>query len=241
MKKSPLNHCDSEMMHSGGWGQVRKYNSPGTTGNKEAITHNKKIMSKIGTFNMPHSPLNKGHEVNKDSIASVQAWKKHKEGYLKKEGGQEEYDREKGEFYYSPKHGKLRLIPTDDGEVQDTSGIEKWQLAPDRKSSALHKESEANKRRRERAEDEPGETQFFYNKKYESLSKDKELAKTFAEFDKSYNMTPNATEEESKAVRDKFDATYMKGRGPFLKSRCWEGYEPTPGVKAYEPGSCRKK
>ena len=27
MKKSPLNHCDSEMMHSGGWGQVRKYNS----------------------------------------------------------------------------------------------------------------------------------------------------------------------------------------------------------------------
>ena len=30
-------------------------------------------------------------------------------------------------------------------------------------------------------------------------------------------MTPDATPEESKAVRDKFDATYLKGRGPFTK------------------------
>lgn len=22
--------------------------------------------------------------------------------------------------------------------------------------------------------------------------------------------------------------------------RCWDGYEPVPGKKAYEPGSCRK-
>lgn len=133
---SPFNHCDSEMMHSGGWGQVRKYNSPGTIGNKEGIKHNEQMRKEIGTFKMPHhSPLNKGHEVNQDSIASVKAWKEHKAGYLKKEGGQKEYDMEKGEFYYSPKHKKLRLIPTDDGEVQDRSGIEDWQLAPDRKSS----------------------------------------------------------------------------------------------------------
>jgi hypothetical protein len=26
-----------------------------------------------------------------------------------------------------------------------------------------------------------------------------------------------------------------------LEKRCWEGYEPTPGVKAYEEGSCRPK
>ena len=25
------------------------------------------------------------------------------------------------------------------------------------------------------------------------------------------------------------------------KGRCWEGYEPTPGVEPYAPGSCRKK
>jgi len=104
---------------------------------------------------------------NNDSIASAKAWKEHKAGYLKKEGGQKEYDMEKGEFYYSPKHKKLRLIPTDDGEVQDRSGIKDWQLAPERQSSQ----------------------------------------------EEVYNMTPNATPQESKAVRDKFDTTYMKGRG----------------------------
>jgi|GEM_PF-1245016 len=133
---SPFNHCASDMMHSGGWQEMRKHNSPGTTGNKEGIKHNEKMRKEIGTFKMPHhSPLNKGHEVNQDSIAAAKAWKEHKAGYLKKPNGQKEYDMEKGEFYYSPKHKKLRLIPTDDGEVQDRSGIEKWQLAPDRKSS----------------------------------------------------------------------------------------------------------
>ena len=80
------------------------------------------------------SPLFRNKTEN-DSIASVKAWKAHKAGYLKKPGGQEEYDMEEGEFFYSPEHKKLRLIPTDDGEVQDRSGIEKWQLAPDRMSS----------------------------------------------------------------------------------------------------------
>ena len=37
--------------------------------------------------------------------------------------------------------------------------------------------------------------------------------------EKVYNMTPDATPEESKAVRDKFDATYLKGRGPFQKKK----------------------
>ena len=72
---------------------------------------------------------------NNDSIASAKAWKEHKAGYLKKEDGQKEYDMEKGEFYYNKDKGKLRLIPTDDGEVQDRSGIEDWQLAPQRKSA----------------------------------------------------------------------------------------------------------
>jgi hypothetical protein len=147
MKKSPFNHCDSEMMHSGGWGQVRKYNSPGTTGNKEALTHNKKIMNKIGTFNMPHSPLN-----NNDSITASSAWKNFKKGYTdrKFKGNNEklgpitpeqniaEYNREKNEFYYDPKSGDFKMIPTDDGE-KEIKGFrddkEEWQFAPDRKSS----------------------------------------------------------------------------------------------------------
>ena len=160
-RKSPVNHCDSEMMHSGGWGQVRKYNSPGTSGNKEAIKHNNNIMNKIGTFNMPHSPLNAGHEVKKDSLGKDEAWAKWEKGYMDRthkfkgtkyekpltaEDNKKEMEMERGEFMYDPKIGQIRLKKTDDAE----NPIER-------------------------------------------------------------------------------------------KSRCWEGYEPTPGVKAYEPGSCRKK
>ena len=136
---SPFKHCDSEMMHSGGWGQVRKYNSPGTTGNKEGIKHNEKMREEIGTFKMPHySPLN-----NNDSIAK--AWKNFKAGYMNRkehmgkpitaEENLAEYNREKGEFYYDHNKKKLRLIPTDDGEQKIMKGIDKSQLAPDRKSS----------------------------------------------------------------------------------------------------------
>jgi len=79
-----------------------------------------------------------------DSIASVDAWKQFKKGYMDRtekmgkpitaEENQAEYDREKNEFYYDTNSKKIRLIPTDDGEVQDRSGIEKWQLAPSMRS-----------------------------------------------------------------------------------------------------------
>jgi len=71
------------------------------------------------------------------------AWKDFKSGYMNRtehigkpisaEQNQAEYDREKNEFYYDTKKGKMRLIPTDDGEMQDRSGIEDWQLAPSMK------------------------------------------------------------------------------------------------------------
>ena len=51
---SPLNHCESDMMHQGGWAKMRTINSPGTTGNKEGIAHNEKMRG----FKLPHqSPL----------------------------------------------------------------------------------------------------------------------------------------------------------------------------------------
>jgi len=59
---TPLNHCASSMMHSEAWNEMRKNNSPNTTGNKEGIAHNKKMREAIGTFKMPHSPLNLGHD-----------------------------------------------------------------------------------------------------------------------------------------------------------------------------------
>ena len=130
----------------------------------------KELKNKISPlgFSMPHSPLNQN-----DSIAAVKAWDKMKSGYMNRsqftpEYNKKEYDREKHEFYYNTEKKKMRLIPTDDGEVQDEnfkSKLKKWQLSP--------------------------------------LNQNEEV----------YNMTPNATKAESKAVRDKFDATYMKGRG----------------------------
>ena len=88
------------------------------------------------------------NEVNQDSINSVNAWKDFKSGYMNRkehparpgkpisaEENQAEYDREKNEFYYDTNKKKMRLIPTDDAEQQDRSGIEDYQLAPDRKSA----------------------------------------------------------------------------------------------------------
>jgi len=66
-----------------------------------------------------------------------------KSGYMNRsqytpEYNKKEYDREKHEFYYNIEKKKMRLIPTDDGEVQDVgfkSNLKKWQLPPlDRKS-----------------------------------------------------------------------------------------------------------
>ena len=42
----------------------------------------------------------------------------------------------------------------------------------------------------------------------------------------------------TKLTYDKIDKPFP---GVSRKTRCWEDYEPTPGVKPYEKGSCRKK
>ena len=85
-------------------------------------------------FKMPH---------NTDSIAATKHWKAFKSGYMNRsqftpEYNKKEYDREKHEFYYDTQRNKLRLVPTDDGEVPMKGFKEKlksWQLPPlDRKS-----------------------------------------------------------------------------------------------------------
>ena len=85
-----------------------------------------------------------------DSIAASNAWKQFKKGYMDRkehparpgkpisaEENKAEYDREKNEFYYDTNKKKLRLIPTDDAEQQDRSGIQSWQLAPDMKAKEI--------------------------------------------------------------------------------------------------------
>ena len=88
-------------------------------------------------------------KTNNDSIAASQAWKQFKKGYMDRkekmgkpisaEENKAEYDREKNEFYYDIDKKKMRLIPTDDAERRDTSGLKSWQLAPSMKSPIDHK------------------------------------------------------------------------------------------------------
>ena len=88
-------------------------------------------------------------KMENDSIAASNAWKEFKKSYMDRthkmkgtkyekplsaEDNLNEYDREKNEFYYDTKAGKIKLIPTNDAEEQDKTGIEKWQLAPSMES-----------------------------------------------------------------------------------------------------------
>ena len=144
-KKFLVDVVSDPLTWAGGAGILRNLGSKGVRSLGKGLKNVKQLspMNKIGTFNMPHSPLNSGHKnsiVNKDSIAASKACDTFKAGYMNRsqftpEYNQKEYDREKHEFYYNTERNKMRLIPTDDGEVQDRSGIEKWQLAPDRRSS----------------------------------------------------------------------------------------------------------
>ncbi len=234
---SPFNHCDSEMMHSGGWGEVRKYNSPGTTGNKEAIKHNRQIMSKIGTFNMPHSPLNKGHEIKQDSLGKDEAWAQWEKGYMDRthkfkgtkfekpitaEENRKEMEMERNEFMYDPKIGRIRLRKTDDADI------------PIERKSSMENPFKINRRHDiEKAPDRPmADIQKTYDDNID-----------YAKNKLSGDKLKSYIEEEDAMLKDWISRKAKDAAAsPFnKKSRCWEGYEPTPGVKAYEPGSCRKK
>lgn len=129
--KTPLNHCASSMMHSEAWNEMRKNNSPNTTGNKEGIAHNKKMREAIGTFKMPHSPLHQNNKVKKDSLGKKDAWAKWEKGYMDRkykfentpyqkpitrEENIKEMESERSEFMYDPKIGRIRLRKTDDAD-----------------------------------------------------------------------------------------------------------------------------
>ena len=84
-------------------------------------------------FKLKHMLSTPLKNVDNDSIASVKAWDKMKSEYLKKPGGEDEWNREKNEFYYDTDRSKLRLVPTDDGEIPlegFKEGLKKYQLPP---------------------------------------------------------------------------------------------------------------
>ena len=43
-----------------------------------------------------------------------------------------------------------------------------------------------------------------------------------------------------KLCKKKNDICHIHEKSPPKKTRCWTGYEPVPGKKAYSKGSCRK-
>ena len=105
---------------------------------RSGIRPNKSALNMLGI--QPKSPLNQN-----DSIAAVKAWDKFKSGYMNRTThpatgkpidstyNKKEYDMEKNEFYYDTDRNKLRLVPTDDGEIPIEGfkkGLKKWQLPP---------------------------------------------------------------------------------------------------------------
>tara|TARA_R100000988_G_scaffold88854_1_gene52164 strand:- start:1257 stop:2252 length:996 start_codon:yes stop_codon:yes gene_type:complete len=128
-------------------------------------------------------------DTKKDSIAASNAWKDFRKEYMDRSGktsvqrqedgsykkieiptsaeeNEAEYNREKNEFYYDIKSGKMKLIPTDDGEKQDRSGIQNWQLAPSMKEDP--KRGEAG------FEQDPQEA-YYENKSKKMTEDDKRL------------------------------------------------------------------
>ena len=111
MKKSPLNHCSSDMMHSEARNSMRKRSYVGK----------KSALNMLG-ISRKSSPLNDNDSIRNDSINRDIAIKKFKQDYAdvgKVKSG--EYDKEKGEFHWDG--NKISLIPTDDAERQNTTGI----------------------------------------------------------------------------------------------------------------------
>ena len=49
-------------------------------------------------------------------------------------------------------------------------------------------------------------------------------------------------QKSSKDIGSDFEGplNMLKPTSPFSKSRCWKGYQPVPGKKAYSKGSCEE-
>lgn len=63
---------------------------------------------------------------------------------------------------------------------------------------------------------------------------------------KAFKHNVSQLVKDGKPIKQALAISYSIMRGETSKpkeekSRCWSGYEPTPNVPAYAPGSCRKK
>lgn len=58
---------------------------------------------------------------------------------------------------------------------------------------------------------------------------------------KAFSANVRQLRKDGYSVKQSLAIAYDIMRGEKKEERCWQGYEPTPGVPAYAPGSCRKK
>ena len=69
----------------------------------------------------PAMQLQKPVEKVKDSAT---AWGEHRDSYMMKKSGEQEYQMEKPFFTYNPKTGNIDELPTDDGDNPVTAGVD---------------------------------------------------------------------------------------------------------------------
>jgi len=208
------------------------------------------------------------NEVVKDSLGEKDAWAKWEKGYMDRthkfkgtkfekpitpEENKKEMEMERGEFMYDKNKGQIRLRKTDDAENPierqtsygesrgeghesgkrfgyDPADKAKFQALNQVQKDSLH--GEANKYGKP----------FFSPKYGVNVDPEDGVLSNRPIYSDNTKLTYDKIDKPfSESGIKRKSALNMVGLGVSRNSRCWEGYEPTPGVKPYAKGSCRKK
>ena len=203
------------------------------------------------------------NEIKKDSLGEKDAWAKWEKGYMDRthkfkgtkyekpisaEENKREMESERGEFMYDKNIGQIRLRKTDDAEnpIEREKAVRRHSKGVKIRKSPLNK-NELGKG--QRALDSVNANKLFHQqKKLFNLKKEKGQDTKNVERSINQLMSSNSGKYINQQAQDdlnkkspKKSPLNMVGIGVSRNSRCWEGYEPTPGVKPYAKGSCRKK
>tara|TARA_R110002020_G_scaffold337481_2_gene552955 strand:- start:159 stop:758 length:600 start_codon:yes stop_codon:yes gene_type:complete len=143
--------------------------------------------------------------------------------------------RERGYYVKGTMISKGKKVDTPDDGMSRKSMIGGFTLphqGMSRVSSPLSVDPFAKKKPATEEKNEKLKTSVLYGTKMKER-------KSHYEADKpGSNYFMRKKEKQGKALSPSMGMS--RASSPLSKDRCWDGYEPTPGVKAYEPGSCRK-
>ena len=208
------------------------------------------------------------NEVVKDSLGEKDAWAKWEKGYMDRthkmkgtkhervltpEDNRKEMEMERGEFMYDKSKGQIRLRRTDDaenpierqtsygesrGEGHDISKRFGYDPADKAKFQALNQVQKDSLHGEAMKYNKP----FFSPKYGVNVDPEDGVLSNRPIYSDNTKLTYDKIDKPfSEGGINRKSALNMIGLGVSRNSRCWEGYEPTPGVKPYAKGSCRKK